>query len=105
MAALIFNTLIEPFPVVFYDLTDHFVRDGSNFKGYYLLQGFYSLEMVLVDFVFGVAPQEKSQGLKSGERGHHPMSPRKETICPGNISCKMCVRHLVEITHYFIHTL
>jgi len=31
MAALILDTLIEPFTVIFYDSTGHFERDSSNF--------------------------------------------------------------------------
>jgi hypothetical protein len=45
--------------------------------------------MVLVYLDFEVAPEKKSHGVKSGECGGHPMSPRKETTCPGNISLRI----------------
>jgi len=42
VAAVIFNTLIEPFSAVVHDATDRFGRDGSNFLGCYHLRGFQS---------------------------------------------------------------
>jgi hypothetical protein len=86
---LIVDTLIEPLPVVFHDPAGHFGRNGSNFLGYRLLKSSQRLGMMLIYLGFEVAPEKKSHGVKSGERGSHPMSPHKETTCPGNISLRI----------------
>jgi hypothetical protein len=58
---------------------------ADNFLGYRLLKTSKVSGKMLVYMGFEVAPEKNSHGVKSGERGGHPMSPRKETRCPGNI--------------------
>jgi hypothetical protein len=89
VAAFIVDTLIEPLAVLFHDPAGHFGRNGNNFLGYRLLKTVQSLGTMLVYLGFEVTPEKKSHGVKSGERGGHPMSPRKETTCPGNISLRI----------------
>jgi hypothetical protein len=47
------------------------------------------LGTTLVYLGFLVAREKKSHGVKFGERSGHPMSPRKDTTCPGNISLRI----------------
>jgi hypothetical protein len=92
VATFIADTLIESLPVLFHYPAGRFVRNGRNFLGYRLLKTFQGLGTMLVSFVclfvclFEVASEEKSHMVKYGKRGGHPMSPLKETRCPGNIS-------------------
>jgi hypothetical protein len=44
---------------------------------------------MLVYLGFEVVPEKKLHGVKSGEHGGHPMLPRRETTCPGNISLRI----------------
>jgi hypothetical protein len=89
VAAFVVDSLIEPLPVLFHDPTGHFGRNGSDFQGYRLLKTFKSLGTMLVYLGFEAASEKKKlHGVKSGERGGHPMSPRKETTYPGNISLR-----------------
>jgi hypothetical protein len=78
-AAFIVDKLLELLPIVFHDPAGHFERNGSNFLGYHLLKSFQSLGTMLVYLSFEVTPEKNSYGVKSGERGGHPMSPSKET--------------------------
>jgi hypothetical protein len=90
VAAFIVDTLIEPLAVLFHDPAGHFGRNGNNFLGYRLRKTVQSLGTMLVYPGIQVASKKnKWQEVKSGERGGHPLSPRKETTCPGNISLRI----------------
>jgi hypothetical protein len=80
VAAFIADALIEPLAVLFHDHAGHFGRNGRNFLGY---------RLVLVYLGFEVAADKKITEDKSGEHGGRPMSPSKETTCPGNISLRI----------------
>jgi hypothetical protein len=89
VATFIVDTMIEPLPILLHDPAGNFGRNGSNFLGYRLLKTLQSLGTLLVYLDFEVASEKISHGVKSGEPGGHPTSPRKETKCPGNISLRI----------------
>jgi hypothetical protein len=89
VATFIVDTLIETLTVFFHYPAGRFGRKGSSFLGYRLFKTFQSLGTMLLYLGFEITPEKKSHRVKSGDRGGHPMSPRKETTCPGNIFLKI----------------
>lgn len=71
----ILNTLSQPFPEVQHDLAGHFCRNGSHCWGYCSFE---------CSEIFKFPQGMESHGIKSGERGGLPMSPRNHMTCPGN---------------------
>jgi hypothetical protein len=87
LAALDIDIQIYPLSVVVHYLKNNVRCKGSNFLSYRLLQNFHSKGTLFVNLFFEVAPEKKKlQWVKSGKRGGHPISPRKEISCPENIS-------------------
>ena len=80
MAALNIDTLMQPLLVVVHDLENHFRCNGSNHLSYRLLQSFQSQGTLFVNLCFDLAPEKKLQGVKSDERGGHPICYRRPAI-------------------------
>jgi hypothetical protein len=91
MMAMVLNTHLQTISEILHHLASHFRWDCCSFLAYCSLQVVKSPWSMFVHFCFEIAPEKKSQGVRSGERAGHPTSPRNEIRCCGNISFKTSI--------------
>ena len=89
MAAVIRDVLPKPSSKVLHHYVGQLWANGGNFLTNSVLKCFEGLRPTFMNLSLEVSPQEKSQGVKSGELAGHPISPRKEMNRLGNFSLKI----------------
>ena len=93
---------------IVHDTGQQLAIDRTNFLTDSFLQIIQRTGFVSVNTRFQIPPKKKKSHVeRSGERGGHGTSPKREMRCPGSMFRKMVTRlrcalwhHLVETTHW-----
>ena len=90
MTTVFLDAVFKPFFKIFHDTGQQLTIDRTNFLTDGSLQIFQHTGFVSVNTRFQIPPKEKKSHVeRSGERGGHGTSPKREMSCPGNMFRKM----------------
>ena len=91
MTTVFLDVILEPFFLIVHDTGQQLTIDRTNFLTDGFLQIIQRTGFVSVNTRFQIPPKKKSHVERSGERGGHDMSPKREMRCPGNMFRTMVI--------------
>ena len=85
MTTVFLDAVFKPFLKIVHDTGHQLTIDRTNFLTDGFLQIIQRTGFVSVNTRFQIPPKEKSHVERSGVRGGHGTSPKREMRCPGNM--------------------